>query len=383
MNRYGWGTMMGDYTYLEEVGRQVGEWGVGIGKMRRGGRDDGEDEEEQQASYGGPDVAPNGLPTAYGHGLAPLKSKLEVLQRQLALRDIKVDILPEGMKKRKANQSFWNAKSKIAMLDVEFVLHAPKVSLSKSSDPNDSKPKTFTLVGRRKDIKRPLDDILQETLSQRNSKEIPEWVHDLLLGVISVGTSKEAGNDQPEDVDMAEPSDVLFLLPKHPPQPPRKWFHSLQRDISLEKLLRHKRFIEWPTIHVYLRDEFDGDIVGQEPEVHELPSLPIKRRRVDVAGGKRILTGLIGDYASESDESAGDELEPVKAAGVTLAQAIAYESDEESDSMRSDGGDATHGAAEMDEDHDAAWDEADGEIEEDEKLLESLAAGVIPASIQL
>lgn len=64
--------------------------------------------EESVADNG--DVAPNGLNVSKGHGLAPPQSKLETLQKQLALRDIKVDFLPEGMEKRKQNQSCWNAQ---------------------------------------------------------------------------------------------------------------------------------------------------------------------------------------------------------------------------------------------------------------------------------
>src|SRR5262245_629201 len=32
MNEYGWGTMMDDYVFLEEVGRNVGEWGREIAR---------------------------------------------------------------------------------------------------------------------------------------------------------------------------------------------------------------------------------------------------------------------------------------------------------------------------------------------------------------
>ena len=58
---------------------------------------------------------------------------------------------------------------------------------------------------------------------------------------------------------------------------------------------------------------------------------------------KKILTGLIGDYASESEESDGDEGAQLKTEVVTLAQAIAYESDEDSDAMHSDTEDADCG----------------------------------------
>lgn len=137
---------MDDYSYLEDVGRHVGDVGVQIAKLgrgppkrgTRGGRgrkrgrgrgrgaapsgrdgevagpenqsDSSSENEEDQKAYGGEDVAPNGLKASRGHGLAPPQSNLETLQKQLALKDIKVDFLPEGMEKRKQNQSSWNAR---------------------------------------------------------------------------------------------------------------------------------------------------------------------------------------------------------------------------------------------------------------------------------
>lgn len=155
MNKYGWGNMMDDYSYLEGVGRKVGEWGQGLGKLpapviaktrskansrgrgrggkgkgvirasRPGGNAAASESESDGSSSGssssstseqknkpGPSatMAPNGLPAAHGHGRAPPRSKLEQLQQQLALREIHVDFLPEGMAKRRANRSFWNVK---------------------------------------------------------------------------------------------------------------------------------------------------------------------------------------------------------------------------------------------------------------------------------
>lgn len=105
MNKIGWGTMMDDYVYLEEVSRRVGDWGKeivrggfsmrsasGAGAVRgRGGRDRGR-------GRGG------------GSGRGGGKTKREILKMQLEVRDIDMDLLPIGMERRKVNQSSWDFK---------------------------------------------------------------------------------------------------------------------------------------------------------------------------------------------------------------------------------------------------------------------------------
>lgn len=88
--------------------------GRGRGGRGRGGSDAGwggrvapdenaEDEDEDE-------TAPNGMSAGRGYGMAPAQSKLEALQTQLALRNIRIDVLPEGMERRKMNQSTWDPR---------------------------------------------------------------------------------------------------------------------------------------------------------------------------------------------------------------------------------------------------------------------------------
>jgi len=97
MNKYGWGTMMDDYVFLEEVGRKVGDWGSEIirGRFRRDGR-------------GG---RARGRGRGRGGGIASAgKTKRDILKMQLELRDIEMDLLPVGMERQKLNQSRWDFK---------------------------------------------------------------------------------------------------------------------------------------------------------------------------------------------------------------------------------------------------------------------------------
>ncbi len=91
MNQYGWGSMLDDYVFLEDVGRLVESHGVSISRGRyssttnRGHR---------------PGTRGRGGFKPPGRG-----NKRDTLQTQLSFRDIYVEFLPEGMERKKLNLS--------------------------------------------------------------------------------------------------------------------------------------------------------------------------------------------------------------------------------------------------------------------------------------
>lgn len=188
---------------------------------------------------------------------------------------------------------------------MEFVLHAPKRSLATTTDPNDLAPKSYALMVHKSDVDTPLINILEGRLSSKEEKDapqVPDWVRELVPASL---TAPSSSTD--------DPSDVLFLLLKLPPTPPKKQYHSLDRTLPLIKLLRKKRFIEWPTIHVWLADEFEGGhIIGREmpaeDDVMQYPG-PYKKRKLNTQAGKKVLSGLVGGYASESSDAEGEDEE--------------------------------------------------------------------------
>jgi hypothetical protein len=109
MNQYGWGTMMDDYVFLEDVGRRVGDWGKeivrggfgmrGADGTRGKGRGDGRGKGRGRGRGRGGD---------WGNGGG--RTKRDVLKMQLESRDIDMDLLPVGMERRKVNQSSWDFK---------------------------------------------------------------------------------------------------------------------------------------------------------------------------------------------------------------------------------------------------------------------------------
>lgn len=89
MNKYDWGTMTSDYTYLEEVGRKTTEWGGHILK-------DG--------------LLSRPRPGSRGRVGNSIGKKKESLRLQLQARGIDMETLPAGMEKSKLNKSFYDAK---------------------------------------------------------------------------------------------------------------------------------------------------------------------------------------------------------------------------------------------------------------------------------
>ncbi|KAJ1309184.1 hypothetical protein OPQ81_004853 [Rhizoctonia solani] len=91
MNEYNWGTLADDYSYLEDLGRNISSWGRDLSK---------------------------------GKGKGKWKSpKLEALRVQLAARDVRIQFVAEGMEKRRLNQSSWDPRTKTIYLTVEFIFH--------------------------------------------------------------------------------------------------------------------------------------------------------------------------------------------------------------------------------------------------------------------
>ena len=104
MNKYTWGTMVDDYTFLEEVGRRVGDWGK---EIVQGGYSNNVGSE---VSMRGNIIRGRGRGRGRGERGRGGNSKRDVLKLQLEQKDIEVDLLPLGMEKRKLNQSVWDLK---------------------------------------------------------------------------------------------------------------------------------------------------------------------------------------------------------------------------------------------------------------------------------
>lgn len=93
----------------------------------------------------------------------------------------------------------------------------------------------------------------------------------------------------------------------------RRGYYKLSFDETLQKVLRHKQFVEYPIIEVWEMDAFtgtlvdDGGSVVHEDEDERKP----KRRKLGAKEGKKAISRLLGDYGSE-DEDGGDDVQEEK-----------------------------------------------------------------------
>ncbi|KAI0638080.1 hypothetical protein C8Q77DRAFT_1275974 [Trametes polyzona] len=307
MNQYGYMTLMNDYTFLEDLGRKVGDWGR---EIVQGGYAAGSG--VGSASRGGRDARGRGRGRGRGGGAhGKPASKRDVLKMQLDFRDIELELLPNGMERRTLNQSTWDFKNKTALLTVEFKFHPPRNLLAPPSQPPEL---PFSLLTHRNTLETSLLSAMQAHVSERSKskkdKTPPAWAQSLALPDQDVPDSFT-----PPLCLMSTPLDPLASLSSHPsiPQPGRlirTGYYKLDPNQPLGKVLKHKHFVEFPTIEVWEEDAFQGTIVDDRGTVihgdHDEPQP--KRRKLNAKQAKKAMSGLLGGYGSDEDsEAAGEE----------------------------------------------------------------------------
>jgi hypothetical protein len=123
MNAYGWGTMMDDYVFLEDIGRLVESHGASImrgGISTRTARGMGRGGPSGIAKgLSGPGRAANGR-QSYTSSQYP-KSKREILKMQLGFKGIRMDLMADGMQRQRTNQSRFDSRCAI-FLDTRVFL---------------------------------------------------------------------------------------------------------------------------------------------------------------------------------------------------------------------------------------------------------------------
>ncbi|TRM68437.1 hypothetical protein BD626DRAFT_481730 [Schizophyllum amplum] len=324
LKEYGYGTLMDDYTFLEDVGRHVGQWGKEIVK-------------------GGLNAVPT---TGVARGMARTRGgaarrpggrqsvKRDTLKAQLEAHDIDVDFLPSGMERKKLNQSTWDFKNQTAFLTVEFKYHHEKES--------------YSVLCHRNRADATLLSILQSAAKLR--KGAPNWLESTF----------------PVDLHSSAPPPFTTTLY----DPTHSAHHKLDVHQKLLHLLRDKRIVEFPTIelwsgdtfsgHVIVRGPGDGDVVQIRRQWKDVqpyrPPRPVKKRKV--GDGKAL--NILGTYGSDSEDSAEEETKQ------GVLHVLGDYEDEDSDV-------ATGGnSAENNEADSVADDSDDGEVEVDPQVLEQL-----------
>ncbi|CAE6536942.1 unnamed protein product [Rhizoctonia solani] len=264
MNEYNWGALADDYSYLEDLGRDVATWGRDLSKSR-----------------------------GKGKGRSP---KLEALRVQLAARDVRIQFVAEGMEKRRLNQSSWDPRTKTIYLTVEFIFHLGGQS-------------PVRILTHRNNLSLPFGPALASHLKHKS--DVPTSVLDLISSndqriLYTIVRNQLQGQGQ--ETKYQAPALAIRLGPTSAPTRPkvRKVFHPLDASRSLQECLKGREVIEYPTINVFAsRAVFLASKLGElgegEVEVQEEPPLK-KRKTVAEIGG---LVGYGGDSESDSGTAEG------------------------------------------------------------------------------
>ena len=256
---------------------------------------------------------------------------------------------------------FVSLRNKTALLTVEFKFHPPRNLLALSQPPDPP----FTLLAHRIALETPLLSAAQAHVLERSKskkdKTVPPWVQALVVPDEDVPDSFT-----PPLCLMSTPLDPLSALNSNPyvPQPGRlirTGYYKLDCNQPLGAVLKHKHFVEFPTIEVWEEDAFQGTIVDDRGAVvrNDSDEHRPKRRKLNPKQAKKAISGLIGGYGSdeEGEEGAKEERNVMNLLGGYA------ESDGESDG---DVGAGDLGGA-FDED---AWGEEDADGETDEEYEE-------------
>lgn len=319
MNQYGYTSLMSDYTFLEEMGRKVGDWGreivqggymanapgavVRVATSMRGGRGRGR-----------------------GRGAGPVggrtKSKRDVLKMQLDFRDIEVEMLPNGMERRVLNQSTWDFKyasalyciyffmypldrNRTALLTIELKFHPPPDPLQPSTQQSRQ---PFSLLTHRNALDKPLIEAMRSQVTERKKSKkgdpLPAWISPLIF----------PDSDDPEGFSvpicaMRTPLDPLAALQSRASAGPRpghvlcEAYYKLDPTRPIGASLKHKNFVEFPTIEIWEEGSFSGTIVDDQGSVQRDTEEPVpKRRKMNAREGKKAIKGLLGGYGSDEEE---------------------------------------------------------------------------------
>jgi hypothetical protein len=114
MNTYGYSAFVNDYVFLEEIGRHVGDWGRDIREKKllgHAGSSTGTSNGRGRDGRMMRGVNRGGARGGKG------RSKREVLRDMLLERaDVDMQLCPEGMERRKMNQSSWDPKYVVTLM---------------------------------------------------------------------------------------------------------------------------------------------------------------------------------------------------------------------------------------------------------------------------
>ncbi|KIK92470.1 hypothetical protein PAXRUDRAFT_829918 [Paxillus rubicundulus Ve08.2h10] len=310
MNTYGWGEMMRDYCYLEEVGRQVSEWGNEI--VRGGYTMENSGRGKVVCGRGGSRRVLNGRRKA-----AAGRAKRDMFRAHLEKLDIDVELLPNGMERRKLNQSTFDQKSKCSLLTIEFICYPPTAPAPVSSPPASA----HTIISHQNRLSTTLLAALQRHVPWTPSKSQKQKENALLSWLPPLA------NPHPDDPEGFIPPHCYIRAHRDflhtiypgaaPVNPNAIYYHKLDPTLNLAELLRSTHFVEFPTIHVFDPDasSFLGTVIDKAGSIARFSEddqdgeRVAKCRKLNREAGLQAIAGLVGEYGSEDGSQSEEEIE--------------------------------------------------------------------------
>ncbi|KAH7105578.1 hypothetical protein BKA62DRAFT_754732 [Auriculariales sp. MPI-PUGE-AT-0066] len=259
INQYGWGTLMDDYSFLEDVG---GKQKTGVGKSLGAG---------------------SSLRVAGTVALALEGGGEQASWPQLTSQTRRVQINDADISKLCLPQQ-------LATLTVEFVLHPPRNTLELATNP----PDPITILSHKNNWSLPLSDLSQRSVPTKQKASYPEWVSELVSGQSNGQTVlllKVVGRE-----DACETPGFVKLEPSK----------------SLQAAVQGQCFVEFPTVHLWDLDVFTENARGQGPATHPLaqdtPTVSTSRPPVKAALSSKMQM-LLGGYTSDSGSAISDTVD--------------------------------------------------------------------------
>lgn len=318
MNNYGYTSFVNDYVFLEQVGRNVAEFGRDIQEKKLSGHEQGFRDRSGNLGRGGKSRGHKGaLSRGKGH------TKRDTLRDVLLERaDIDMQLCPEGMERKKMNQSSWDTKSNTGYLTLQYRFYHVKDSSTNGQTKalslgskrkrilKDPATEQVTLLSHRNNIDLPLGDSLRRVVQERSKKDgtLPGWIREMIKGgETSVGETQ--GREMGYVVLIRSAMDV----PKKGADPV---YEELDPALALIDVLKGHTFAEFPTLEVVRKADWSAqgheweieggdDQSGDEDEEEQTEQRKTKRLKVDEETGKRLFGGLMG-YGDPDDTESDD-----------------------------------------------------------------------------
>lgn len=189
---------------------------------------------------------------------APAATKtVDLLTQKAADRGVQLFCMPDGMKRRVANTTFYDRKRDLMQWRVEWLFHGPRAP----RDAGDEKKKP-TPVARAEDAK------VDETATIRSALRAhfaPGPGNAARLHELRRFRSLQERTNKNENENENETSSIGIFLAAEGRRADDPRFHRLALDATLRENLNGKRVLEFPTLHVAVLPE-DQDAFPLVPE---------------------------------------------------------------------------------------------------------------------